>query len=163
MIASIGFKLFRHSVITKTEARRTISMISEKLKEARRKAGYSQQQLADLADVSKESIYLYEAGKRYPRREQLSKLASALSINISDLTEDKPHVELLDGFGYFNSHFGKAFKEQILRSLSLSPEEKADLERFTKMQELYESLTAEGQERIICYAEDISGNPKYRK
>lgn len=59
--------------------------ISEKIREARSKAGLTQQQLADKVGVSQQYIAHYESGKYYPKIQTLQKFADALEISMADL------------------------------------------------------------------------------
>lgn len=57
--------------------------IGQLIKEARKKAGLTQQELANLAGTATGTIQQYELGKRQPRIAQLRKIADALKISIS--------------------------------------------------------------------------------
>ncbi|MGI5855927.1 MAG: helix-turn-helix domain-containing protein [Candidatus Merdivicinus sp.] len=59
--------------------------ISEKIREARSKAGLTQQQLADKLGVSQQYIANYESGKHYPKIQTLQKIADALEVSMADL------------------------------------------------------------------------------
>ena len=58
---------------------------SSRLKEARKKAGMTQDQLASKCEVATITIRQYESGKREPKYETLSKIAAALGIPASSL------------------------------------------------------------------------------
>lgn len=60
------------------------------IKEARKKAGLTQKELADASGVAKITIQQYEAGKRQPRLEQLGMLAEAMHVSIDELLGVKP-------------------------------------------------------------------------
>ncbi len=60
------------------------------IKEARKKAGLTQKELAEASGVAKITIQQYEAGKRQPRLEQLMKIAEALKIRVDVLMGVKP-------------------------------------------------------------------------
>ena len=60
------------------------------IREARKKAGLTQKDLADFSGVAKITIQQYEAGKRQPRLEQLMKLADTMEINIDELLGVNP-------------------------------------------------------------------------
>ena len=61
---------------------------SEKIKNARERAGLSQQELADQIGVGKRTIASYENGKTRPRSATLDKLAEALKVSVMELTDD---------------------------------------------------------------------------
>lgn len=54
---------------------------------ARRRAGYSQEELAALCSLHRTEIGLVENGRRLPRVDTLVKLVSALEVDASDLLE----------------------------------------------------------------------------
>ena len=58
--------------------------VGEHMREARKKAGLTQAQLAEKSGVATISIHQYETGKRTPRLEQLVYIASALEIDPSE-------------------------------------------------------------------------------
>lgn len=58
--------------------------VSEKIQEARSKAGLTQQQLADKLGVSQQYIGNYESGKRYPKIQTLQKIADALGVSVTE-------------------------------------------------------------------------------
>jgi len=66
----------------------------EKLKQARLKAGMTQEALGTAADVTKRTIINYETGNRYPRdRSVYSRLAQALDCEVNFLlTEDEEFI-----------------------------------------------------------------------
>lgn len=54
---------------------------------ARRRAGYSQEELATLCVLHRTEIGLVENGRRLPRVDTLVKLASALEVDAGDLLD----------------------------------------------------------------------------
>ena len=58
--------------------------ISEKIQFYRKANKLTQKQLSKLSGVSEISIRKYEAGHRFPKREQLKKIASVLEIGDND-------------------------------------------------------------------------------
>ena len=54
--------------------------VGEKIKEIRKKRGFSQKELGELSGTSETTIKQYELGKRQPRIEQLKGIAKALNI-----------------------------------------------------------------------------------
>lgn len=57
--------------------------IGDKIKNYRKLSGLTQKQLGEISGTSERTIQQYESGKRQPRIEQLSKIASALDIPVS--------------------------------------------------------------------------------
>ena len=60
----------------------------EKLKELRLKLNYSQSELAEVTGISERSLYTYEQLGAIPRRGNIKKLAEALKVDPSYLTDD---------------------------------------------------------------------------
>jgi len=67
---------------------------AEKLSNARKKAGLTQEELALLIGLSRKAVNNYEIGKTYPRtREAYKKLADALKLDVNYLlTEDEEFI-----------------------------------------------------------------------
>lgn len=63
-------------------------MIGDKIKEARKKAGITQQELANRLETTPQNLSQYENGKRQPKLETLDKIATALGIDVWDLYDD---------------------------------------------------------------------------
>ncbi len=60
----------------------------KKVKERRYELGLSQAALAEMCGLSGRSVYGYEAGEKEPRRSTVLKIAEALEVNDSYLTDD---------------------------------------------------------------------------
>ena len=63
---------------------------SERLKAFRKKAGLSQEKLADILNLSYMTIRRWEADKITPRMEEIKALAKALGVTEADLLNDPP-------------------------------------------------------------------------
>jgi transcriptional regulator with XRE-family HTH domain len=62
---------------------------AEKLQSLRKSKGISQEQLAELLDVSRQSISKWESGQNYPEIDKLIKLSDLFDITLDDLVRDK--------------------------------------------------------------------------
>lgn len=63
-------------------------MLAKKLKEYRKKKGWSQDKLAKLADVTHTTLVKIESGvNKNPTIQTLTKLADALEVSIDELVE----------------------------------------------------------------------------
>lgn len=67
--------------------------IGEKIKEARKKAGMSQQELADRLEIKSAGISQWEKDKRTPKLQTLLKIADAIGISITELLMLSPENE----------------------------------------------------------------------
>lgn len=61
--------------------------VGEKIAYYRCKKGYSQEKLADLLNVSRQTIYKWESNKAYPKIEKLKALTEVLSIDYNKLLD----------------------------------------------------------------------------
>lgn len=62
---------------------------SEKLQRLRKEKGLSQEQLAELLKVSRQSVSKWESGKTYPEIDKLIVLSDLFEITLDDLVKDK--------------------------------------------------------------------------
>jgi len=68
--------------------------IGERIKQARKSAGLTQKELADLSGVSVVTLQQYERGvRKQPKLEQLDKLARALNVSIGVLSGNTPEKD----------------------------------------------------------------------
>lgn len=64
---------------------------SDRLKEARKKSGFTQKQLADVLEVTPAMIAQYETGKRKPKQDTLNKIADALHLGYGYAPNGEPY------------------------------------------------------------------------
>lgn len=82
--------------------RATQENVGRRIREARKMAGLSQKQLADLLKLHRPSVSEIEAGNRAVKADELQRIADALDVNISwllgqsvdDVYDEDPRVEL---------------------------------------------------------------------
>ena len=67
--------------------REAAEQLGKNLWRARRRAGYSQEELAALCSLHRTEIGLLEKGGRLPRADTLMKLADALGVRVESLLE----------------------------------------------------------------------------
>ena len=63
-------------------------MLSEKIRELRRKSGLSQEELADKLDVSRQAVSKWETGSAVPTTETLVQLADFFGVSLDFLLRD---------------------------------------------------------------------------
>ena len=63
--------------------------VSEKIQEARSKAGLTQQQLADAIGTTMQNISQYERGIRTPKIKALQKIADALGVPVAEFLDEE--------------------------------------------------------------------------
>lgn len=61
---------------------------SEKLRKLRREKGLSQEKLAELLNISRQSISKWESGQTYPEVEKLIKLSDLFEITMDELVKN---------------------------------------------------------------------------
>ena len=61
----------------------------EKLQKLRKEKNMSQEQLADLLDVSRQSVSKWESGTTYPEMDKLLSLCKIFEVTLDDLTNDE--------------------------------------------------------------------------
>lgn len=82
--------------------------LSERIKEARSFAGYTQQELADISGVKQRQIARYEAGDAAPRDRVLKKIADACFVSFEKLKQ--PPSDTIEVM------IPPAFRKQIIES-----------------------------------------------
>ncbi len=60
-----------------------------KVRELREDAGYSQRELAEMADIDRVTLVAVERGTKTPRPKTMRKIAGALGVAVKDLREDR--------------------------------------------------------------------------
>ena len=68
-----------------TKKRGDMMTIGEKIKDARKKAGLTQEQLAEKLEVSQVMVAQYENNVRNPKLETLKKISNALEVDLFDI------------------------------------------------------------------------------
>lgn len=91
-----------------------MSKFSDNLVYLRKRAGLSQQELADKMEVSRSLVGMYESGQRMPSYEMLEALADIFNVNIDFLTGHEDAGEM-----------SKAFRERLAHIIDTR--DKADL------------------------------------
>lgn len=89
--------------------------LGDKIREIRKKKGYSQEKLAEIVAISKMSIRRYETNERQPSLNTLNKIANALNIDVWELYDGcqlKPTQK--------DEHFWTAYLDDQLKQLGYS-------------------------------------------
>lgn len=137
--------------------------INEKIKELRKRAGLTQQELAKKSNLGISSIQRYESGERSPNVEALEKIAMGLNIDVRDLLFHKDLVErsikTLNKYGNFPTLINALKDEEINDETGYSISD----DRFKDLIDAYFSLTIPGQEKAVEYIIDLTKMAEYRK
>ena len=70
-----------------------IKIISDKIKEYRRKCGYTQKTLADLLNIDRSTYAYYESGRIKPDIKNIMKLCKIFNVNYEDILESEPEIQ----------------------------------------------------------------------
>lgn len=99
--------------------------IANKIKELREKTGFSLNELAELVDVTKQSIHKFENGIVKPSNETLSKLADVFNVSFSYFFEsfsefkiDLKSIKFREKSKIINHAFETEVKEDVCNTLS---------------------------------------------
>ena len=72
--------------------------ISERLHELRKQAGYSQEQVAEMLEISRQAVSKWETGATIPDLEILLQLSSLYDISINDILEPDIQPRMITDF-----------------------------------------------------------------
>lgn len=124
----------------------------QRIKEARKKAGLTQKQLAEKLGIAYQTLAQWENDLRNPKYETIERIANALNVYIPKLLDDN------DRKIYISGEFYGGFDEYVKNCESGY--------KFTDGEitivRLYNSLNANGQQKVADYAEDLTKIPDYR-
>lgn len=76
---------------------------NEKLQKLRKEKKYSQEELADLLDVTRQSVSKWESGQTYPEMDKLLSLCKIFNCSLEELTNDE--IKINDFGGEKKSNF----------------------------------------------------------
>ena len=99
-------------------------MIGKKIQAIRKTRGLSQQQLADLMDVTRSTISNWECGRRSPHLNELESLANKLNVTLEYFKESGDDVKEL---------LAKA--SQVFNDKNVSSQDKANI--YKELMKIY--------------------------
>lgn len=123
----------------------------ERLKNARKKSGITQKELAEKLNVSAAMIAQYETGKRNPKKETLSRIAEVLNLGYSYTKDGEP---------YFYSFVDTVRTPENAESEEFNNFQYNDSQRIIKP---YNCLNDVGKEEAVKQVELLTKIPEYRK
>lgn len=123
---------------------------SEKLRNLRTKQGLSQEELADIFDVSRQTISKWEAGASFPEVDKLIALSDYFEVTIDYLLRDKQ----------INTRVADNLDRTIIQFLGSSYEMENISQQLVKIMEdgIIDAEEAVQMEHIICVLDKISKN-----
>ena len=137
-----------------------MSVFSDTLVRLRKQAGLSQQELADKLNVSRSRIGMYETAKREPDFEILTKIANIFNTTSGVLLGEASFAELVaatEGNKILMDYFEWERSKKPNDTYFTFPEDER------RLLDLYRDLNAEGQEKLVDYADDLVTSGKYKQ
>lgn len=106
--------------------------LGEKLKENRKKAGLSQEELAEKLNVSRQAITKWENDKGFPSIESLQNIAKLFDVSIDYLLDDKSitsantiresiNLSEYNGNGKYRSKYNAVVKTKFPKAVCITP------------------------------------------
>jgi len=147
------------------------------IKAARKRAGLTQEQLAEKCGLATITIRQYERGVREPRYEQLKSIASALEIEVTDLVSDSQIISVALDMA------ANAVKSEPLKKASDSELEKLGILQFNSEEDriayfysklnidgklmacrcFYQNLNPDALKNVADYVQRLSDTPQYQR
>ena len=93
--------------------------LGEKLKEARKQAGLSQEQLSEKLYVSRTAISKWESGKGYPNIDTLKDISKLFNVTIDDLLSSEEIINIAEEEQKINSKKTNNFIYGLLDVISI--------------------------------------------
>lgn len=133
-----------------------------KIREARKAAGKSQEDLAQFLRVNRATISKYESGIIEPSISQLARIARYLDVDFSEFLDDEKaqfYRAYNSGFNLAVQIFGGADAAQsgTIRG-KFSP---TDTE--ARLLQVFNKLNPDGQQKAVERVEELTEIPKYQK
>lgn len=152
----------------------------ERIKEARKKRGFTQKELGILSGTSEITIRQYEIGKRQPRTEQLHRIADALGVSVSSFLDENEMtidfaMQITQALALIKSLYEQeevpvAVKKLIEKKgldieFLMSQLATVTLKSYhpSEIDKIRNQLNSEGWKRVLEFAEEMAQIPKYQK
>ncbi|MGN0652338.1 MAG: helix-turn-helix domain-containing protein [Gemmiger sp.] len=119
--------------------------IGENIRQARKKAGLTQRQLAEKSGVATITLQQYERGVREPKLDTIAKIARAMNLFASDLISDDQWQNV-----------DMTFTDTTERYCQETPQ-------YYRMVEAFSTLNHTGAEKAAVAVEDLAKVPEYRR
>ena len=84
--------------------------VGTRIKEARKKAGYTQKEFSQLAGIAESMVGQYEKGYRRPKGSTLEKIAKALNLDVQYFLDDRDDPDIQD---YIVDYFCPAGRDLV--------------------------------------------------
>lgn len=119
--------------------------IGENIRQARKKAGLTQRQLAEKSGVATITLQQYERGVREPKLDTIAKIARAMNLFASDLISGDQWQNVDMTFTDTTERYGQ------------------ETPQYYRMIEAFSTLNHIGAEKAAVAVEDLAKVPEYRR
>ena len=119
--------------------------IGENIRQARKKAGLTQRQLAEKSGVATITLQQYERGVREPKLDTNAKIARAMNLFASDLVSGDQWQNVDMTFTDTTERYGQ------------------ETPQYYRMIEAFSTLNHTGAEKAAVAVEDLAKVPEYRR
>ena len=119
--------------------------IGENIRQARKKAGLTQRQLAEKSGVATITLKQYERGVREPKLDTIAKIARAMNLFASDLVSGDQWQNVDMTFTDTTERYGQ------------------ETPQYYRMIEAFSTLNHTGAEKAAVAVEDLAKVPEYRR
>lgn len=121
-----------------------MNAFAEKLKACRLARGWSQEELAQKLDTSKQVISHYERGDRTPRVDVAARYAQVLDVPVNYLTNDLVPLRLWDHESYLEDYWNADYRgrRHLVSVRGIDPRIASDYEQVSAAFRLQEEKTA---------------------
>ena len=121
----------------------------EKLAQLRKARGLNQAQLAELLDISPQSISQWETCRRSPTLKTMQRMARVLDVPPTELYPDRFPSDSAAGHGSAAANFNEALRQYIIHCVETMDDRKALLELASDVERVM-SMLAEEEAKAEC-------------
>ena len=127
---------FRHNIVVNGGG----PVLKNNLKNERKKLGYSQKQLAQILNVSQQTVGSWEVGRTEPDAKTLTKLANIFGVSVDYLTGHSPSSKVVTQEHLTNVN--NQIKDELGEDVSVMFKDinQWDEEKVRKLKNLYEMI-----------------------
>lgn len=135
----------------------------KKIREARKVAGKSQEELAKELDVNRATVSKYETGVIEPSVSQLVQIAKFLGVHFREFLDDA-EAQVYEAY---SSGFDAGVRAEEISNLAFHSVMYDDGYRLTEVEvqlvSAFSQLNDEGQQKAVERVEELTEIPKYKK
>ncbi|MBQ8881515.1 MAG: helix-turn-helix transcriptional regulator [Oscillospiraceae bacterium] len=135
----------------------------QKIREVRKAAGKSQEELAEVLGVNRATVSKYETGVIEPSVSQLVQIAKFFGIHFREFLDDL-EAQVYEAY---SSGFDAGVHAEEINNLALQSVMYDDGYRFTEAEvrlvNAFSQLNDEGQQKAVERVEELTEIPKYKK